>query len=87
MREVFAVMHKDMNLMPRIHVKRPGVAMYTGIPGVGGVITLAVPVWGPTQVIPTLGRQRQECPCDLLAASLLDKLQTSCGTMSQHNKI
>lgn len=34
MREVFAVMHKDMNLIPRIHVKRPGVAMYTGIPGV-----------------------------------------------------
>lgn len=31
MREVFAVMHKDTNLMPRIHVKRPGGKAEIGV--------------------------------------------------------
>lgn len=57
MQQVFAVMHKDTNLMPRIHVKRPG---------------------GKAEIGVSLG---------LLAASLLDKLQTSRRTMSQHTKI
>lgn len=36
MQQVFAVMHKDTNLMPRIHVKRPG-----GKAGIGVSLWLA----------------------------------------------
>lgn len=77
MQEVFAVMHKDMNLMPRIHVKRPGVVIYTGIPGVGSYTDS--PSVEPYTGNPNSGRQRKECPCGLLAASQ--------RTMSQHSKI